>query len=78
MIGLENFWWRLLGKEFRAFVHAPDRMRAVLEAAGLVRANRCEALVWTLDLSLPKILCSPWGMSFPQPDRKAQAVCGPA
>jgi hypothetical protein len=25
-------------------------MRAVLEAAGLVRANRCEALVWTLDL----------------------------
>ena len=50
MIGLENFWRRLPGKEFRTFVHAPDRMRAVLEAAGLVRANRCEALVWTLDL----------------------------
>jgi hypothetical protein len=50
MIGLENFWRRLRGKEFRTFVHAPDRMRAVLEAAGLVRANRCEALVWTLDL----------------------------
>jgi hypothetical protein len=50
MIGLENFWRRLRGKEFRTFVHAPDRMRAALEAAGLVRANRCEALVWTLDL----------------------------
>jgi hypothetical protein len=25
MIGLENFLRRLRGKEFRAFVHAPDR-----------------------------------------------------
>ena len=28
--------------------------------------------------SLPKILCSPWGMLFPQPDCEGQAVCDPA
>ncbi len=50
LIVLENFWLRLTGKEFRAFVHAPERMGAVLEAAGLVRATRRETLVWTLDL----------------------------
>ena len=50
LIVLENFWRRLTGKEFRAFVHGPERMRAVLEAAGLVRATRRETLVWTLDL----------------------------
>lgn len=49
LIVLENFWRRLTGKEFRAFVHGPERMRAVLEAAGLVRATRRETLVWTLD-----------------------------
>ena len=47
---LENSWQRLTGKEFRAFVHTPDRMGAVLESAGLVRATRRETLVWTLDL----------------------------
>lgn len=50
MIGLENFLRRLRGKEFRAFVHAPERMRAVLETAGLVRASRRETLVWILEL----------------------------
>jgi 2-polyprenyl-3-methyl-5-hydroxy-6-metoxy-1,4-benzoquinol methylase len=50
LIVLENFWLRLTGKEFRAFVHQPERMGAVLEAAGLVRATRRETLVWTLDL----------------------------
>jgi 2-polyprenyl-3-methyl-5-hydroxy-6-metoxy-1,4-benzoquinol methylase len=50
LIVLENFWRRLTGKEFRAFVHGPERMRAVLEAAGLVRATRRETLVWTLHL----------------------------
>jgi len=47
---LESLWLQLTGKEFRAFVHAPERMAAVLEAAGLVRATRRERLVWTLDL----------------------------
>ena len=50
LIVLENLWLRLTGKEFRAFVHAPERMGAVLEAAGLVRATRRETFVWTLDL----------------------------
>ena len=50
LIVLENFWLRLRGKEFRAFVHAPERMGAVLEAAGLVRHTRRETLAWTLDL----------------------------
>jgi 2-polyprenyl-3-methyl-5-hydroxy-6-metoxy-1,4-benzoquinol methylase len=40
LIVLENFWLRLTGKEFRAFVHAPERMGAMLEAAGLARATR--------------------------------------
>jgi len=50
LIVLENFWLRLTGKEFRAFVHTPDRMGAVLESSGLVRAKRRETLVWTLDV----------------------------
>jgi len=50
LIALENLWLRLTGKEFRAFVHAPERMAAVLESAGLVRATRRETFVWTLDL----------------------------
>ena len=50
VFAMVNFWLRLTGKEFRAFVHAPERMGAVLEAAGLVRATRRETLVWTLDL----------------------------
>lgn len=50
LIVLENLWRRLTGNKFRAFVHMPDRMGAVLESAGLVRAARRETLVWTLDL----------------------------
>ena len=47
---LINFLLRLTGKKFRAFVHPPERMAAVLEASGLVRATQRETLVWTLDL----------------------------
>jgi 2-polyprenyl-3-methyl-5-hydroxy-6-metoxy-1,4-benzoquinol methylase len=50
MIVLENFWRRLKGKTFRAFVHSPQRMGAVLETAGFVRDARRETFVWTLDL----------------------------
>src|SRR5438876_11972669 len=50
LIVLENLWMRITGKEFRAFVHTPDRMGAVLESAGLVRDTRRETLVWTFDL----------------------------
>jgi hypothetical protein len=50
IIALENFWVWLTGNTLRAFVHSPERMGAVLEAAGLVRATRREAFLWTLDL----------------------------
>jgi 2-polyprenyl-3-methyl-5-hydroxy-6-metoxy-1,4-benzoquinol methylase len=50
LFAVVNLSMRLTGKEFRAFVHAPERMEAVLEAAGLVRKARREMLVWTFDL----------------------------
>lgn len=50
IIALENFWLWLTGNRLRAFVHSPERMGAVLEAAGFVRATRREAFLWTLDL----------------------------
>jgi 2-polyprenyl-3-methyl-5-hydroxy-6-metoxy-1,4-benzoquinol methylase len=50
IIALENFWLWLTGNTLRAFVHSPERMGAVLEAAGLVRATRREAFLWTFDL----------------------------
>jgi len=50
LFAVVNLSMRLTGKEFRAFVHAPERMEAVLEAAGLVRNARREMLVWTFDL----------------------------
>ena len=39
-IALENWWRRLRGNPFRAFLHPPQRMCAVLEGAGLVHAAR--------------------------------------
>ena len=50
MTALENFWRRLRGSTFRTFVHPPERMGAVLEAAGLVRIARQGTFVWVLDL----------------------------
>jgi SAM-dependent methyltransferase len=50
MFALGNFWLRLRGKKFRAFVHPPERMAVVLEASGLVRATQRKTLVWMLDL----------------------------
>jgi magnesium-protoporphyrin O-methyltransferase len=50
MIALENFWRRLTGSKFRAFVHPPKRMEAMLEAAGLVRDAQRETLVWVFEL----------------------------
>ena len=47
---LGNFALWLTDKKFRAFVHAPERMAAVLETAGLVRATQRKTLLWTMDL----------------------------
>lgn len=49
-VALENFTYRLSGNPFRAFVHSPQRMASVLEAAGFVRAARHATFQWTLDL----------------------------
>lgn len=49
-IALQNFFRHQRSNEFRAFVHAPQRMGAVLEAAGFVRAVRQGTAVWALDL----------------------------
>jgi SAM-dependent methyltransferase len=49
-IALENSWYRLRGNPFRAFVHSPERMASVLEAAGFVRAARQAKLQWAFDL----------------------------
>jgi len=49
-IALENSWQWLKGNPFRAFLHPPERMHAVLEAAGLVRAARQGTAVWVADL----------------------------
>ncbi len=50
LTALQNFWRRLRGSPFRTFVHPPEQMGAVLEAAGLVRVARQGTLVWVLDL----------------------------
>jgi 2-polyprenyl-3-methyl-5-hydroxy-6-metoxy-1,4-benzoquinol methylase len=50
LFALVNFSLLLTGKKFRAFVHAPERMTAALETAGLVRATQRKTFVWMLDL----------------------------
>jgi magnesium-protoporphyrin O-methyltransferase len=47
---LENLWLRLTRKPFRVFIHSPQQMASLLEAAGFVRAARRESLAWSLDL----------------------------
>jgi 2-polyprenyl-3-methyl-5-hydroxy-6-metoxy-1,4-benzoquinol methylase len=50
MVAMENFWRRLTSSKFRAFVHSPQRMGAVLESAGFVRSSHHDTFMWTLDL----------------------------
>ncbi len=47
---LETSWYRLNQNPFRAFVHSPEGMASVLEAAGFVRVARRATLQWALDL----------------------------
>jgi 2-polyprenyl-3-methyl-5-hydroxy-6-metoxy-1,4-benzoquinol methylase len=49
-IALVNSWQRLTGNPFRAFIHPPERMHALLERAGLVWAARRGTAVWMFDL----------------------------
>jgi hypothetical protein len=43
---LGNFLFQVRGSRFRAFVHPPERMQAVLEAAGLVRTGSFGTFLW--------------------------------
>jgi len=49
-VSLENFFQWLKRSKFRAFVHSPERMGAVLEAAEFLHAKRRETLTWVLDV----------------------------
>ena len=49
-VAMENSWYRLNQKAFRAFVHSPDRMASVLASAGFSRAARHATLQWAVDL----------------------------
>ena len=45
-----NFFLWIGGSPFRIFVHPPEQMAAVLEAAGLVRAAHRESFLWSFSL----------------------------
>ncbi len=47
---IKNAIRRLSGSEFRFFVHSPDRMKAVLEKAGLRRVWEGGTWIWAVDL----------------------------
>jgi hypothetical protein len=53
----ENLWQRLRGSQFRAFVNPPERLHAVLERAGLVRAAHGTAM-WMFDCIAEKQVAS--------------------
>jgi magnesium-protoporphyrin O-methyltransferase len=50
VVGATNLGRRLLGREFRAYVHPPEQMKAVLEAAGMLRAWAGGTWVWAVDV----------------------------
>jgi 2-polyprenyl-3-methyl-5-hydroxy-6-metoxy-1,4-benzoquinol methylase len=43
-----NLWFRIRGTSFRAFVHKPEQMHAVLEAAGFEQVAACDGWVWAV------------------------------
>lgn len=49
LLGTQNLLYRLRRKEFRAFVHPPARMRAVVEERGLAHAYAHRPVVWQID-----------------------------
>ena len=50
VIALENQWRRITRSAFRAFVHPPTRLAAVLERSGLRRVARRGTAIWVVDL----------------------------
>lgn len=49
-IMLENLWRRLTGNSFRAFVHSPTRLAAVVEGSGLRRVAQRGTLFWEVEV----------------------------
>ena len=49
-ISLENLWRRLRGISFRAFVHSPRRLAAVMEGSGLQRVAERGTPFWTVEV----------------------------
>ncbi len=50
VVAAANGFRRLLGREFRAYVHPPDRMRAVVEAAGMRPAWNGGTWIWAVEI----------------------------
>ena len=48
--GLMNFIFWLARNPFRIFIHSPQRMASVLEAAGFVRSAHSASVVWSFHL----------------------------
>jgi magnesium-protoporphyrin O-methyltransferase len=49
-LGFENLQRRILGNPFRAFVHSPPSMEAILLDAGLQRISRRLTLIWCVEV----------------------------
>jgi magnesium-protoporphyrin O-methyltransferase len=49
-VATKNAWRRILGQPFRAFIHPPAAMIAVLEAHGLRRRWAGETRIWRAEL----------------------------
>jgi magnesium-protoporphyrin O-methyltransferase len=49
VFALENLWRWITRSAFRAYVHPPERMAAVLERSGLQRVRRRGTLIWAVD-----------------------------
>ncbi|HUL03943.1 MAG TPA: methyltransferase domain-containing protein [Gemmatimonadales bacterium] len=50
MVGAANGWRRLIGRAFRAYVHPPHLMKAVLENAGMRHAWSGGSWVWAVEV----------------------------
>jgi|SRR5262245_8320816 len=46
---LDNLHRRIMGKEFRTFVHPPAAMERIVERAGFRRLSRSVTFVWSMD-----------------------------
>ena len=50
VVAAANAWRGVMRRDFRAFVHPPDRMRAVLTSAGLVQCWTGGTWIWAVEI----------------------------